>query len=458
MKKIFFLLLVPVFLLFCGFIAPNNREFEYKYITPFNYDVYSDNPFFFILDDSYKFENYYYLWTYGSYEGRFVLVCLQSVAYQTSCGFTYLYDQDGIYQESGATASLSFASCWRYGTDTPSSYNTFSGIPDSNSLTFTSLQDAYNYFYFSSIPQYYSSTIPAPDCDIYSADINIAQDPIVPVDLEFRNNNNYKMRVLCRFYNVTAYDCGYTSDSSPFSISMPYYNPSSRNKSEIYTVFGIDEFQDVRSLVPYDFTHFWRDYINEWFSDNAIVFNADRPMITSKFDVIKGIVAGGYNSSIGVYNITEIWVQYYTINNGVLYYGDITHWVNKPSNLIHPEWDSDSEIPAIVNTYNPDFYDGITDPSINTLNPIGKNVGVGNDGSGGYVSNVPNYPDYPTIASYNHDNILVQFLQTASYLPQFFGDFSSFCTTSFSFMPEFIWQIIAFGFLGSIVIMIIKIL
>lgn len=456
MKKICLLLLIPVFLLFCGFTAPNNREFEYKYITSY-YHVYSDNPFFFVIDDSYKFEDNYYLWTYGIYEGRFCIVCLQSVAYQTQCGYTYLYDSDGLSTVGGTSAALPFASCWRYGTDTPSSYNTLSSVPDLNSLTFSSVEDAYNYFYFSSLDSYYSTSIPDPDYSFYSASDEVVptSDPVVPIYAESTNNQGYKMRVLCRFYNVTTYGIS-LSNVDPFSgLYIPIYYAKEKDRSDIYEVFGVSDLQDASVLTANMFTPYWRDYINNWYSDNSLIFEADQPISNDKFELVKSMVAGAYLSSIDVYNVTEIWVQYYKVQNGAILYGNLKHWYNKDRS---GSFESDVEIPAIVNTYNPDFYTGLDNTFDNTLDPLGDNVG-GNSGSGGgYINNVPNYPDYPTIKSYNHDNILVQFIETAGRLPQFFADFGSFCSSAFSFIPNFIWQIIGFGFLGSIVIMIIKVL
>lgn len=73
-------------------------------------------------------------------------------------------------------------------------------------------------------------------------------------------------------------------------------------------------------------------------------------------------------------------------------------------------------------------------------------------------SNVPNYPDYPTISSYNMDNLLVSTMNNAKGISSFFGEFGTFLTDSFTFIPGWIWAIIGFGFSLSIVVMFLKIL
>lgn len=461
MKKIFLFLLIPVFLLFCGFTAPNNREFEYK-VDGLIYSIYSDYPLFYIVDNDYKYTyngvDYYYIWTYGYLDGEFSLFQLSSYAYNTSCSWLKRYTENGFQSiPAPATMTLDFCSCWYGDSTTPSAYNSLSGLPNSSSLSFSSVEDAYNYLYFSNLPQYYSNSIPAPDYDFYSASDQLVPtaDPVVPIYAEPRNNNNYKIRVLARFYNVTSYGITMTNLDNFSNTYIPTYYPIEKERSDIFEIYGVEDLQNAGVLTANLFTPLWRDYINDWYANNSIEFNADQPLSQDKFNLVKNMVAGAYLSSIDVYNVTEIWLQYYKIENGVLIYGDISHWYNKDKS---GSFESDIQIPAVVNTYNPDFYTGLDNTYDDTLDPLGDNVGGSSGSGGGYINNVPNYPDYPTIKSYNHDNILVQFIETAGRLPQFFADFGFFCTDAFSFIPSFIWQIIGFGFLGSIVIMIIKVL
>lgn len=155
----------------------------------------------------------------------------------------------------------------------------------------------------------------------------------------------------------------------------------------------------------------------------------------------------------------ELFARYYAIVDDSVYVGRWIHWNSaNPSNTeeLGSKYQEDQPFPGYQNTSS----DNDLPEQENTYTNFGENTSVDNNPYTQVIvnNNVPNYPDYPTVATYNHDNILVQFINTAKQLPNFFGDFGSFLTTSFAFIPSYIWAVIGFGFMCSIVVMIIKIL
>ena len=155
----------------------------------------------------------------------------------------------------------------------------------------------------------------------------------------------------------------------------------------------------------------------------------------------------------------ELFARYYAIVDNSVYVGRWVHWNSaNPSNTeeLGSKYQQDQPFPGFQNTSS----DNDLPEQENTYTNFGENTSVDNNPYTQVIvnNNVPNYPDYPTVATYNHDNILVQFINTAKQLPNFFGDFGSFLTTSFAFIPSYIWAVIGFGFMCSIVVMIIKVL
>ena len=152
----------------------------------------------------------------------------------------------------------------------------------------------------------------------------------------------------------------------------------------------------------------------------------------------------------------EIFERLYYVADNVCYVGAWKHWNNTyPSDYneeIPNNYQVGSSMPGYSNVSNNTEYQEQT----NTETSIGTQTGV-NTNPAVIVNNLtPNYPDYPTVATYNHDNILLQFFTTAKQLPQNFQGFSAFLSASLTWIPSYIWDIIALGLLASITVMVIK--
>lgn len=155
-------------------------------------------------------------------------------------------------------------------------------------------------------------------------------------------------------------------------------------------------------------------------------------------------------------NRLEYFARLFTIDeeNRVIV-GDWLHWSSLSGSKTQekPEtYVKEMELPGIVNSdNNVDF-----EQTENTYTSVG--VPVGNQPTIINNNYAPNYPDYPTVVTYNHDNILLNSMELAGELTSYFGDFGSFLSSAFVFIPRWIWVLIGTGFAFSIVVMIIKVL
>ena len=205
-------------------------------------------------------------------------------------------------------------------------------------------------------------------------------------------------------------------------------------------------------------------------SVNNALFTWTRQAVPSESWTVAGNLQGNtsfINGSISAYNDTmsyvmplygkklEIFMRYFVIQDNQVIVGAWSHWNNN-----YP-YEYTQELPANYIPYHdiPGYKNTDSDVNLenqnNTISSVGSSTGTT---VSVYNNTVPNYPNYPTIVSYNHDNVLTQMIDTTKKLPSFFGDFTDFCKITLSFIPSEVWEIVAFGFLCSILIMIVKVL
>ena len=154
----------------------------------------------------------------------------------------------------------------------------------------------------------------------------------------------------------------------------------------------------------------------------------------------------------------EIFERLFYVADNVCYVGAWKHWNNTyPTDYneeIPNNYQVGNSMPGYQNTNNNTDYQ----EQEYTQTTIGTQTGTNNTPTVVVNNLTPNYPDYPTVATYNHDNILLQMIDTTKRLPSFFGEFTDFCKECLTVLPSEIWEIIAFGFLCSILVMIVKVL
>ena len=330
--------------------------------------------------------------------------------------------------------------------------------------TFSTYQASYEYL---STPHvdwdnpYYSPTMVVPEFEVNYDLIDSGETtPFMPCSVYFTNaNSNLYCEVVCINY-------------MPSVVNVEWQNYSSKrsHKFEQHNLIGHDELKistDVGS-----------DYIGNALQVAWLQDVTSYPVSEVSFVNGIGTDSGslrGYNNMVDMYpqlrriglfygNNTEIYARYFMIgdNNEFI----VSAWRTWTSQY------SDSfgvEIPSYYKTYNPaSGYKNIdTDTSIiisptsvpDVINPSNQ-VGVktGSPITINIGQNVPNYPDYPTIATYNLDNMLVSTLDNAKDIGNFFSGVTGFFGATLAFIPHIVWQVVAFGFACSIVIMFLKIL
>lgn len=160
-------------------------------------------------------------------------------------------------------------------------------------------------------------------------------------------------------------------------------------------------------------------------------------------------------------NNTGISMRYLRVVDGVAYAGKVKSWTNlyggtfseslpdyyKPYETAQGYETTGTEI-IPVETTSP--YVDAPNNQFGTKTGLTININTGNS--------VPNYPNYPTIATYNLDNMLVKTMDQGEHIGGFLTGIVGFAGAALAFIPDYVWQVVAFGFSLSIVVMFLKIL
>lgn len=318
---------------------------------------------------------------------------------------------------------------------------------------------------------YYSANIPVPNIKVTYANIPDTSIANVPLYVEFSDKDNlsglyidYRVQFLPVNYvsvnvqrgnvtysrldpdtNYVTYDVIANSDLQ--LIDDLYYQSSSDNYMTRY--------KDVMSAK-------WGEFLKDYSPESNLSFtfptnlnNGMQQMYSTKYKNVR-------TTQCMFGNYMRIWVRYFILDEEnhykvgawrvwECYDSSASEWgVTMPEYYIY----GDTAVGS-TNVYSDENADTNQDIPQNSGTPTGEN----NPNIQVTVNqNVPNYPDYPTAVSYNHDNVLMQFIQTANYIPSMFSGYTSFLTAAFGFIPSGIWTIIGMGFLSCIVVMIVKVL
>ena len=316
----------------------------------------------------------------------------------------------------------------------------------------------------------YNPALPVPNFKVYWPD-TIATSTDVPGHIKlnpFSNYDEFYLQFKIRFYSPSDI---YLDVKNGFA----NYTVQDYNQSDFFEIEGFEDlFLPINSgntnvillMDSDDFVQGWNgsQILTEWVD---FIESQDEPNYTSNVGLTsnsflrnKNLLESYRKNAQLVGNRVEFLCRYYIVENeGDIYYGDWARWYSVNPDVIDVtsglQYTPESEISNNTSTVTPEGGEIIESdtqaPSNVATNPNNVVVTVNN-------SYVPNNQQYPTVASYNQDNVLVQFITTAKNLPSFFGDFTVFLTSAFGFIPAVVWDIIGFGFLCCIVIMIIKVL
>jgi hypothetical protein len=302
---------------------------------------------------------------------------------------------------------------------------------------------------------YYNPNIPLPEVNVYLDQMPaiIPTDPTSYVHVAGNGNNDYYLQLGYSLSVPSMVTIGLADGQPTYRVDLYYEN-------QTVFLYDVDDLHVANGLWQLDFNSAWQSAYNTLFGSNSLLptFQSSVPAWQNNPENTKYLsLQSGYKEKLKMFPLfgtkVDIFARYYTVEDSQVYVGNWYHWQSDYPGEFTEElpYGYKQEGQLVPGTERTETQ--ISTPGTGTF--WGSKTGEQQTETV-YVSD-PRYPDYPTIASYNHDNILVTFIQTAANLPQMFGGFTSFLN-SFMFVPTWIWDLIGFGFAASIVIMIIKIL
>lgn len=435
-----------------SYIGPDGNTYEYRYLLDsnsslgYNMYVYSHYPFGFCKYDPYG--SAYRLVTV--YEDNGNLYCGDITAEQNS----YTGEIFSRYPLTGNPGSIQIS---KQNGDKPQFTWVLRQVPDGVLPVYDTFEDAYNGLTYVEKTYYYDASIPLPDFQVILEQAprwsNVTEETNF-FRLACENNNDYQVEFGYYYYSPSFVEIGLSNGNVTYKPITYYKSPylQAYKGSAVQTSYYLN--------LPDVFE--WDSYIT---TNSASYFSTSVPIWNNDFNM--GAYSNARQDWIDKYSLVmpyygnkiEILARYFIETSDSVYVSAWNRWINTyPSEYtaqIPSNYQVGSFVPGLQSSS-----DQIEEPEQEII--VGTITGSNNDGYSGtnitINQAVPNYPDYPTVASYNHDNILLQFMDTATKLPSTFSGFSSFLTSAFSFIPSSIWAVISFGLTCCIVVMIVKIL
>ena len=400
-----------------------------------------------ILEYYFENPNYQLLVINFNYGNKIRLVCASSVT----------YDSDVVvinYVAPGKTCLIDPYNS-NYGTTSTINGSTINTDHVVRHITFNSYDEATN----SSIDYdnpVYSSQIPVPNMVVTCTNIPLTfgNSSQVYTRCDVSENEAFYIQLQAKFSVADTVKIG-------LSNGVYTYEYLTWDNGSAYDMFELGSNESEIHVTPQQFNSLWSDIIDGFIPQftSSVPFWAQNPTAQKYIDAQNNYVNKLMLQFPLFGSRLELFARYYAVVDDVCYVGKWIHWNSaNPSNTeeLSNQYQQDQPYPG----YQNESTNENLPEEQNTYTNFGENTGVNNDPYTNVIinNNVPNYPDYPTAVSYNHDNILLQFINTANQLPTFFGEMGSFLTSTFAFIPSEIWVLVGFGFMCSIVVMIIKVL
>lgn len=261
------------------------------------------------------------------------------------------------------------------------------------------------------------------------------------------------------FYVELAWKYSYPQSIRVYPSDMkgtPAYDYEYYQSSDLISIYSLQDMQQAINLhvTGSSLQTEWQAAYDEFIEATTFYTNLS--------DVPNGWLANArlkYVNSMGTQiplygNRLEVFARFWTLSeDNKVVVGKWYHWQSAKGSATEevPEtYVNYQELPGYAGTV-----ETVPTDDENTYTGTGTSTG---EQATTIINYAPNYPDYPTAVSYNHDNILLQMIQTSKQLPQFFGQFTNFLAITLAFIDPGVWAIIGFGFTCCIVIMIIKVL
>lgn len=344
------------------------------------------------------------------------------------------------------------------GSSGSSTFNfSYSSLPDGVGMHFFGTKEEVQESLIDFDTVYYDPTVPTPNFNVYmirpDAWQNITEETNF-FNISWSEYSSYYIQIGYKYSVPNSMKVGVTDGNK-------VYTPLSYFDSQYLEIYSLEDMHNAiglnASVSSDDFT--WQSYeITDPESWQATV----PPWVHNYNNSAFVLARDNWNNKLALCmplygNRLEIFARLFYVEDGGVYVGAWRHWNNSyPSEYgeeLPQNYQVDNSIPGYQNTNNNTDYQDQN----NTITSIGEETGKSNSTT--IINNLtPNYPDYPTAVTYNHDNILLQMIDTTKRLPSFFGQFTDFCKECMTVLPSEIWEIIAFGFLCSILVMIVKVL
>ena len=439
--------LLPCFV-HASYTAPNGIEYEYKVNTSTgNYNtryftIYSNNKMCTVSSSTYgggKVVLGLYNTTGGDY-------CISGIATQSGTINTN-YDPTGKYPSSANVdlQSESYYVCWRNNSTVPDIYNLlcdYNCTNDSVNLpNFDNFEDAYDYMTMPEVDfdnLYYDPTIPTPEFVVTMERPTPWEDVTTDTnyfDVTFNEYGGYYVQLGYKFSYPNGMKVGLVD-------GQVTYTPLTYANSIYFDVFALQDLQTADNLNIVDSSYF--DLVSLPIQESES-WQTSVPIWANNFNNSKYASARNkWNTKMRycwpLYgNKLEIFERLFYVADGVCYVGAWKHWNNTYPTEYNEEIPNNYQVgnsmPGYQNTNNNTDYQ----EQEYTQTTIGTQTGVNNTPTVVVNNLTPNYPEYPTVATYNHDNILLQMIDSTKRLPSFFGEFTDFCKECLTVLPSEIW-------------------
>ena len=447
-----------------SYTAPNGNEYQNYYhvtATDGTFDIYCDN-YLVASEEAMTSTVYKLLYPFNSENNdSYGLYQLRSVYqnYNPSYNFEYGQNRDGevIYticlSQNGNTPQVnSYLYCTQANLES-------AGI-EIYSTNESALQNAVANDIDFEHP-YYNPMLAVPEVEILYQDAEGQYD--MPISVALKNAaSNLFVEVVAVNYSPSIVKCEYVGGSPQYSALFSHkfqqHDIISHSELKVSSDVSSDYIGDVLDIA------WMQDIINYPVSEigysNQI--GTDSTAIRA-FNNMKDMYANLRTVGLFFGNNTELYFRYFMIEDDKFIVSAWRTWTSQYSSNFGtqvPEYYKTYSVASGYENTNTDTSIVISPTSVPDANNPSNQTGT-KKGGGLTINigqNVPNYPDYPTIASYNLDNLLVSAIDNVKGLGNFFSGFAGFCTVTFAWIPQEIWQVIAIGFALSIVVMFLKIL
>ena len=307
----------------------------------------------------------------------------------------------------------------------------------------------------------YDYSIPNCNVGIISNVTEAPESAIVPLKIRYTkflntdpDTTQYRVEVKGRFALPTIIDIAKVGGNLNYSYSgyvwSDWVNIYTYEDNKHLSLSGVNKYDLALPATISEWTSLCNDQ-----SDN-VVFNWHYNDLSITKIALENTYKGFNYPMAGIDpNKFDFYVRYTKVENGSVKYGKWTHLTNGDLSVINTPYDNIPSIPVELPSGR-SVLD--TDQVENQINNNVKDPYIIPDININFNTPEQNTLNYPTIASYNKDQLLMDALNLANDMPNWFTSCVSAFSLCFSIIHPAIWGVIFLGFCFSLIVMILKIL